>query len=250
MIKGIGRLFLLVSLSPSLLVSQTWAVVAKDADSSSSGSAASNLTWSHTVTGSNTLLICLAAIGDGGNVSSFTFNSVPLTISGSRDNGASYPSHRIEMWYLIAPATGAHTVSLTLPTAATRLVGGCTSFTGANQSTPLGTPVTNPSDGTVDASAISITVPTNGLAYGGVAFSNASGTCTAVTMVNGAMVKGFDTCVGVAADNATGSSATRPSSGGISWTNLSGAFASAIAVPISEAAGTVAKPRRMVVIMQ
>jgi hypothetical protein len=233
-----------------LLPGIAFAAVAKDVDSSSSGSGVSNITWSHTVTGSNTLIVCLAAIANGGNVSSYTFNGVGLTISGTRDNGVSSTGQRIEMWYLIAPAAGAHSVSLTLAIAADRLVGGCTSFTGANQSTPLGTALSNSADGDVETTAISITVPTNGLAYGGVAFGNATGACTTVTMLNGAMVKGFDTCVGAAGDNATGSSATRPSTGGMSWVNLSGARAAAIAAPISEAAAPSGKPRRMVVIMQ
>jgi hypothetical protein len=231
----------LVLFYPSL----SWGAVVLDANSSGSGTATTNITWSHTVTGANTLIICLAAIGNGGNVSAFTVNAQALTLAGTRASGA-VPASKIEMWYRIAPTSG--TVSLTLASSADRVVGGCTSFTGADQTTPLGTVLTNPVDDSVDASAISVTVPTNGLGYGGVLYHGTTAACTAVTMVNGAMVRGFDTCVGVAGDDVIGSSATRPSTGGISWANEAGANRASIAVPLSPSVGGAPTRRRVVVI--
>ena len=227
--------------------------VAKDVDSSGSGSITDNITWSHTVTGSDTILVCLAAISAGGNVSAFTFNGISLTAHASRDNGVSYTNHRIEMWYLIAPAGGgvSHTVSLTLASAANELVGGCTSFTGAHQATPLGTAVANSADGDVESSPfLPVTVPASGMAYGGVVFGNSAGACTATTPNSGGMTAGFDTCVGSAGDNASGASATRTATGDFSWINLSGAFAAAVAAPISQAAAPGAIVRRKAIVIQ
>jgi len=239
---------LLLCLIPRL----AFGAVAKDVDSSGSGSITDNITWSHTVTGSDTILVCLAAISSGGNVSAFTFNGVSLTAHASRNNGVSYTDQRIEMWYLIAPAGGgvSHTVALTLASVANELVGGCTSFTGTHQATPLGTAITNSPDGDVENSPfLPVTVPASGMAYGGVAFGNSGAACTATTPNSAGMTAGFDTCVGSAGDNVSGASATRTATGDFSWLNLPSAFAAAVAAPISQAAlpGTIVRRKAIVI---
>src|SRR5450432_133148 len=79
-----------------------------------------------------------AACGGGttacGGSTSVTYNGVPMTLYGASTNG----TVRSELWYLKAPPAGAHNVVVTaaLPTALTAT---SMSFTGVNQTTPLGT---------------------------------------------------------------------------------------------------------------
>ncbi|HEX9638719.1 MAG TPA: C25 family cysteine peptidase, partial [Acidobacteriota bacterium] len=100
---------------------------------------ASSLTFSLTVgsSGNGRLLIVGVSIRNSGSqtVSSVTYNGVNLTQVGARSNSA---HARIEIWRLVAPATGANNVVVTM-SAAARFVAGAASFTGVNQTTPVGT---------------------------------------------------------------------------------------------------------------
>lgn len=122
------------------------AAVAIDAASSSAsqpGNGATSTTLAHTVTGSNTYLVCNVAIRDGthlnGMVSGVTYNGVAMTQLGV-DN---YSAFSMELWGLVAPTTGTNNVVATYSASsgAKNVVLGCQSFTGVNQSTPAGTVV-------------------------------------------------------------------------------------------------------------
>ena len=101
-----------------------------------------SLTFSHTVTssGSNLLLIVGVSIrnpGAGDTVASVTYGGTGLTQVGFRANAN---RSRVELWRLVAPATGANNVVVTLTGANTAaFVVGAVSFTGASQTAPLGT---------------------------------------------------------------------------------------------------------------
>jgi len=221
-----------------------FAAVAVDATSTSTGSGGSTLSWSHTVSGSNTLLICSAHISSGSAVSTFRFNSVDLTLKSSHPSSAS--TYFVEMWYLIAPASGTHTVALTLSGGADNTVAGCTSFTGADQASPIGTASFNGVNDDVEDFPPTITVPSGGIAYDVVFFGNSSGACASSTP-GGSQTKRFDDCVGSAGFNATGASSTRGTSGTMNWLNLSGALGSQIAVPISAPSATSIVRRKPVI---
>src|SRR4029079_3160852 len=94
---------------------------------------AASLTWSHTIgaSGVNRILIVGVSIRSSSSqtVSSVTYNATSLTLVGQTTNST---NARVEIWRLIAPATGAHNVVLTL-SAAARFVGGAASFTGVSQ---------------------------------------------------------------------------------------------------------------------
>ena len=69
-----------------------------------------------------------------------TYNGVALSFVGAHNDAAN--TRRVEMWYLLAPATGTHAVlvSVNIPVAQTvGVVAGVTTFTGADQTVPLGT---------------------------------------------------------------------------------------------------------------
>jgi hypothetical protein len=128
---------------------------------SSAGTSATgtSLTWSHTCTGSNRLLVVGVAVGttssDASFVTTATYNGVAMT-SASKVHSNNQTNGYIQMFYLVNPATGSNTVAIT-NNVSCDLAGGSVSFTGADQSTPLGTPVTNFGDGTSG----SVSVPTN-----------------------------------------------------------------------------------------
>ena len=69
-----------------------------------------------------------------------TYNGVALSFVGAHNDAAN--TRRVETWYLLAPATGTHAVlvSVGIPVAQTvGVVAGVTTFTGADQTVPLGT---------------------------------------------------------------------------------------------------------------
>jgi hypothetical protein len=92
--------------------------------------------WSHTVSGANTILIVGVAINQAGteSVSSVTFNGRAFTLIGTATRSG---QSRVELWYQVAPDTGTHAVQVLLNTAA-RFVAGATSYNMVDQTTPLG----------------------------------------------------------------------------------------------------------------
>jgi hypothetical protein len=78
--------------------------------------------------------VCAGATTACGSSTSVTYNGVSMTLYGSATNG----TVRSEIWYLKAPASGAHNVVVTAPDAIA-VTATSMSFTGVNQATPLGT---------------------------------------------------------------------------------------------------------------
>jgi uncharacterized repeat protein (TIGR01451 family) len=100
-----------------------------------SGSAVSR-TFSHTTSGSDRILIVGVSIfrNSSQSVSSVTYAGTGLTYVGS----STYANEvRTEIWRLMAPATGANNIVVTLSSSAA-FVAGASSFTGVHQTTPLG----------------------------------------------------------------------------------------------------------------
>lgn len=85
-----------------------------DAASNSGYQAASSLySWSHTCTGNNQYLVVgVAMLSLAQTVSGITYNGVSLTYLGSKNSisGAA----RVELWGLVNPASGSHTIAVTL----------------------------------------------------------------------------------------------------------------------------------------
>ncbi|HSY38142.1 MAG TPA: hypothetical protein VLA79_01405, partial [Polyangia bacterium] len=88
-----------------------------------------------------------------GSASSVTYNGAALTFAGASTNG----TVRSEIWYLIAPPSGAHNVVVTAPNA-DAVTATSMSFTGVNQGTPLGTAVTAIGTGTTPSVTTTSTV--------------------------------------------------------------------------------------------
>ena len=97
----------------------------------------SSLNWSHSVAGSNRILIVGVSYRDGNiTTTNVTFAGTNLTRIGFRAGTGN--DNRAELWYMIAPPTGSSPVTVTVSPA--KQVAACAiSFTGVNQTTPLNT---------------------------------------------------------------------------------------------------------------
>lgn len=118
----------------------------------------SSLTITHTTTGSNRLLLCCAGLSMQKTITGVTYPAgTNMTLHNAINFGTSdidYP--RSEIWKLAAPAAGANDMVIT-ESAAGYLNGCAISFTGVDQTTPVGTAVTAQGNGgnavTVDVSS-------------------------------------------------------------------------------------------------
>ena len=118
-------------------VSPPGAGLVVDASSSAASlGSVSSLSWSHTSSGVDRLLVVAVSHRDnsGASVVGVTYGGQSLTLKGRTRNGSIADS---EIWYLVAPPVGAGTVTVTL-SAARSVVAGAISFAGAHQATPLG----------------------------------------------------------------------------------------------------------------
>lgn len=145
--------------------------VAHDATSSAVTAAggASSLTFSHTTSGSNRLLLVTVHIDrDGGTetVSAVTYSGAACTFLGAIDNGTEW---RIEFWYKIAPATGANDVVITV-SSSQELIGAARSFTDARQSVA---PSFASAFGTGTEFSVDIASETDGMVADAVTYQNA-----------------------------------------------------------------------------
>src|SRR6267143_417594 len=131
--------------------------IAYDASISTSGSAAS-FTFALTTGGANRLLVVGVTIqtNAGQTVNSVTYAGAGLTFVRADIIAGSV---RSELWYRIAPATGANSVVVTL-SATARTVAGAISFTGVDQTTPVD--AQNGATGTSVTPSVTVTSVTDG----------------------------------------------------------------------------------------
>lgn len=139
---------------------------------SSAGAAAPNaasLSWSHTASGTFRLVIVVCAAGKGidtGVALTATYGGVSMTSLGlihSNNSNAGF----VQMWGLIAPATGAQTVVVTNSGPTADLEGGSVSFNGVNQTTAWQNVAT--AFGNSTAPSVSITSSSGNMVIDGVA---------------------------------------------------------------------------------
>lgn len=109
--------------------------IAFDAASNSGYQAASSsYSWSHTCTGSNRYLtVGISMLSLAQTVTGITYNSVSLSLLGVRASVSG--AARVELWGLVAPATGSNTIAVTL-SGAIASAGNASSYTGVHQTSP------------------------------------------------------------------------------------------------------------------
>jgi hypothetical protein len=152
----------------------------------SATASASSISWSHNVgSGSNRLLVVTVStsLGAGGTapatVSSITYNGVAMTsqITDSYTSNSN-PQVRSYIYYLKNPASGSHTIQVTL-SASSNVVGGSVSYANVDQTTPIQTQSSSKNYGS--SQSVSVTVAGSGRAvYGslGSYYSSSSHTIT------------------------------------------------------------------------
>jgi uncharacterized repeat protein (TIGR01451 family) len=188
--------------------------IAFDAASSANtgtGTAAS-LTWSQTVgsSGTNRILIVGVSIRNSSNqtVSGVTYAGTSLTLVGQSTNSTNV---RVEIWRLIAPATGANNIVVTL-SAAARFVGGAASFTGVSQTASLALGSFFSATGNTPTPTVNVTSVQQGqLVIDTIANANI-GTATAAPCVGTGQTQRWSnrTTNGTAGNNTPGAGSTEP----------------------------------------
>jgi uncharacterized repeat protein (TIGR01451 family) len=131
--------------------------------------AANTVTFAHnTITGANLVLVVGVSMNISAlnttTVSGVTYNGVALTRAGFHNDSTNV--RRVEMWYLIGPATGNHNVVVTesvpLPLFSIGTVVGATTFTGVDQTSPIRAFASNDSNGTAsDTANVTVASGTN-----------------------------------------------------------------------------------------
>ena len=119
--------FYIIPVSASVVVGET--------STSTTGGPIISKTWSHTVSGTNRLLVVGIGTRDYASVSSVTYGGVALTRSTTVSLGSGNYPHD-EIWYLLAPTVGTANIVVTLSTSDWPTCGAIT-FTGVNQTTPI-----------------------------------------------------------------------------------------------------------------
>jgi hypothetical protein len=114
-----------------------------------------SLTWSHTVTGTNPYLFVVVGmdLAAADSVTGVTYNGVPMTQLGFLDYFIGYEY----LYGLVGPATGTNNVVVSTSTDQANVKGSAVSYTGVNQSTPVGSPVTHSARGLDGSFAITTT---------------------------------------------------------------------------------------------
>ena len=118
-----------------------------------STSTGNSMTISHTVSGTDRLLVVGISQGNvNAPVTSVTYGGTPLTLRGTES--AAPP--RIEMWYLVNPPVGTADVDLTFSgTPSDGSIVGVMSLTNVNQTTPFGPFVSKSGNGTASVDVTS-----------------------------------------------------------------------------------------------
>src|SRR5260370_6721982 len=137
------------------------------------------------------------------NVTGITYNGVALTRAGFHNDSTNV--RRVEMWYLVAPASGNNSVVVTesivgggsVPTAV-----GVTTFTGADQTSPIRSFSSN--DGSSDAANVTVTSGPDDLVIGTLAIDGAH----TVTSGTGTQVQQWALATGAAATDVYGYGST------------------------------------------
>lgn len=135
--------------------------ITRDAFSSTTGAAVSSLTWTHTVAGSDRILLVAVQVFDDTSqaertVSSVTYNGDALTRIDRKDEG----NIAAELWYRIAPDTGTNNVVVTLGAANEFSIAGASSYNGVDQTNPIN--VTGTASGGLVEASTSVTTLSDG----------------------------------------------------------------------------------------
>ena len=127
-----------------------------------------SLTMSHTVSGTNPLLIVGAFVNPGHTVTGVTYNGIPMTeLSHTTlpSNWPGNPSSTFYYFFLLGPATGTHNVVISANSAA-YIYGASASYTGIHQSNPIDSSTSNSGTSITSLTTTNTTVANSTLLVG------------------------------------------------------------------------------------
>ena len=214
-----------------------------DFDAASSGQVdnASTITLSHTVgaTGQYRLLIVNVSAFDGTDriPTGVTYDGVAMVKVADQTQG----SNAASMWYLVAPSTGADDIVATFAGTVDSINMGGISFTGVDQTTPLGTAAKAASAGS-DAPTVTVTTVARDMVVDSLAQGDESSN-TATNAAGTYQTERHD--VGQSTNHAGGAGSTEVATGTsttMSWTLGNSMPWAIIGVAIKGQAGTAAAP--------
>ncbi len=108
-----------------------------DAASRERGNNVNSISWSHTVAGTNRIIIVGVSLWNNTNqtVNTVTYAGQALNLLGAQNNGT---NGRVELWYRVAPALGANNIAVTLQGGQNaRMIGGAVSLRNVDQTNPI-----------------------------------------------------------------------------------------------------------------
>jgi uncharacterized repeat protein (TIGR01451 family) len=202
------------------------AITTDPTSSAFTSSAALSLSWSHTIgAGSNRLLLVGVSINAGTTVSSVTWGAQALALVGAQNGQAT--QSRSEIWSLVAPASGTGTITVNMSAAAVFGAGGA-SFSGVDQTTPLGTFVSAGNNSTTPT--VTVTSAAGELVFDTLAARGDSLTAT----VGAGQTQLWNYTTGSSPNDVIGASSTEPGAASVtmSWTLAIGRSWALGAVPI------------------
>jgi hypothetical protein len=188
------------------------ATIGFDASSSLAfNSATTTFSWSHNVTSSQSNLVLFVNINDRGSsapaptVSGVSYNGQALT----RAVAATTTNNNEEIWYLVNPPTGTHTVSTTLSGSAANVFGVSASFYNVAQTNTIDvTAATSSTSNVNNATTTLTTTVANDDTFEGASFGANSITPTGnagqVIVATDAVSASFGDAVSYATTSATG----------------------------------------------
>ncbi len=147
--------------------------VAVDATSTGSGNNVTSVTVSHTTTSASDRLLLVGVSMDstgGRTVTGVTYAGQSLTLVGAQSGGAN--PVRVEIWRLVNPPSGTANVVVNLSGSTDGVSVGATTFTGVDQTTPLGTFAS--AIGTSASPSVNVTSAAGELVYDVVAGKDAT----------------------------------------------------------------------------
>ncbi|MBI4683859.1 MAG: hypothetical protein HY755_01525 [Nitrospirae bacterium] len=110
--------------------------IAFDSTTSGAANTVNTITWSHTTSGSNRILVVGLSIRNNISVSTVTYAGQALTRAGFLSHPGPGNIIRVELWYLVNPSSGAYNVIVNM-SAMSSFIYGAVSLTGVDQINPL-----------------------------------------------------------------------------------------------------------------
>jgi methionine-rich copper-binding protein CopC len=208
-----------------------------------SSAARTSSTFSHTVAvGDDRLLLVVTSTRGDDSVSTVTYGGSGLTLAQATGSGGS-TGQRVEVWYMVAPATGANDVVVTYSGSVNPDVISAMSYTGVDQTNPIG--ATNGAFGVSTGPSVSLTsTVADALIVGGV--SSRGGDTDPYTPGTGTTER-YDTATGThnsSDDGATGGEESAATTGSYTFDftqSVSDDWA-IVAVEVKPTAGDVTAP--------